>query len=216
MRGSNRPRPAPPIRRGAALRDGTRRALVCLGAAALCACAAPYRVDEGAAAVALADAPADAPFELSGRLSARHGENAVAAGFRWTHAPDADELLLATPFGQTLARLTGSAGGVVLELADGAVARAGDWEALTREALGVPVPVRGLAWWVRAAPHPASAHLIERDAAGRVALLRQDGWEVVYGYRDDGPRPARLVLAYPGIDIRLALDAPGVAGGAAR
>ena len=204
--------PAPPIRGGTGLLDGTRRALVLLGTAALCACAAPSRVDVAAEAVA----PADAQFDLSGRLSARHGENAVAASFRWAHAPDADELLLSTPFGQALARLTGSAGGVVLELADGAVARAGDWEALTRDVLGVPVPVRGLAWWVRAAPHPDSAHVLERDAAGRAAVLRQDGWEVVYGYRDDGPRPARLVLAYPGIEIRLALDAPGNESGATR
>ena len=37
-------------------------------------------------------------------------------------------------------------------------------------------------------------------------VLRQDGWEIVYGYRDDGARPSRLVLAYPGIEVRLALD----------
>ena len=171
-------------------------------AASLAACATPPRVDVAAAAVA----PADAPFELSGRLSARHGETGVAASFRWVHAPETDELLLATPFGQALARLSGGANGVVLELQDGGVARSGDWESLTREALGVPVPVRGLAWWVRGAPHPASAHAVERDTAGRPSVLRQDGWEIVYGYRDEGTQPSRLVLAYPGIEVRLAVD----------
>jgi outer membrane lipoprotein LolB len=185
-----------------ALRGVSRRAVALALAAALAACATPPRVDVGPAAVAAADAP----FELSGRLSARHGEAGVAAGFRWRHAPGTDELLLSTPFGQALARLSGGAQGVVLELQDGGVARSGDWESLTREALGVPVPVRGLAWWVRGRPHPASEHVVERDSAGRAAVLRQDGWEIVYGYRDDGARPSRLVLAYPGIEVRLALD----------
>jgi outer membrane lipoprotein LolB len=185
-----------------AVRGVRRRAVALALAATLTACATPPRVDVATAAVA----PADAPFELSGRLSARHGETGVAASFRWVHAPETDELLLATPFGQALARLSGGADGVVLELPDGGVARSGDWESLTREALGVAVPVRGLAWWVRGAPHPASAHAVERDATGRASVLRQDGWEIVYGYRDDGAQPSRLVLAYPGIEVRLAVD----------
>jgi len=185
-----------------ALRGVRRWAIVLALAATLAACATPPRVDVAAAAVA----PVDAPFELSGRLSARHGENGVAASFRWVHGPETDELLLATPFGQALARLSGGANGVVLELQDGGAARSGDWESLTREALGVPVPVRGLAWWVRGAPHPASAHAVERDTAGRASVLRQDGWEIVYGYRDEGAQPSRLVLAYPGIEVRLAVD----------
>ena len=204
-----RPWPAPGGRGTAPRRAGARwRAFAVAFAAVLAGCATPPRVGVAPAAVAAADER----FELAGRLSARHGENAVAASFRWTHAPGADLLMLSTPFGQGLARLAGSADGVVLELADGAVARAGDWEALTREVLGVPVPVRGLAWWVRAAPHPGSAHVMERDAAGRVAVLRQDGWEIVFGYRDDGAQPSRLVLAYPNVEIRLALDARAEGG----
>ena len=42
-------------------------------------------------------------------------ETGVAAGFRWHHAPGTDELVLSTPFGQALARLSGDADGVVLE-----------------------------------------------------------------------------------------------------
>jgi outer membrane lipoprotein LolB len=175
-----------------------------LSVAILAACATPLRVSVEPARATIADAP----FELSGRLSARFGDDAIAAGFRWTHAPGSDVLLLATPFGQGLARLEGGVDGVALEFADGRGARAADWETLTRQALGVPVPVRGLAWWVRGAARPGSAHAIESDAAGRAAVLRQDGWEIVYGYRDEGARPSRLVLAHPGIEIRLALDAP--------
>lgn len=202
-----------PGRRGAAARRAlTRRALAAGFVAVLAGCATPPRLE----VAAVSFAAADAPFELAGRLSAKHGGNAVAASFRWTHAPDADLLVLSTPLGQGLARLSGSGDGVVLELADGAVARAGDWEALTQEALGVPVPVRGLASWIRGRPHPTTPHMLERDASGRVSLLRQDGWEVVFGYRDDGAQPSRVVLAYPDIEIRLAIDERAGAGGAAR
>ena len=185
-----------------ALRGVRRRAIVLALAATLAACATAPRVDVTTAAAA----PADVPFEMSGRLSARHGETGVTAGFRWHHAPGTDELVLSTPFGQALARLSGNADGVVLERQDGGASRSGDWESLTREALGVPVPVHGLAWWVRGTPHPASAHVVERDTGGRATVLRQDGWEIVYGYRDDGAQPTRLVLVYPGIEVRLAVD----------
>ena len=172
--------------------------LVLLVAVAGCATAPPERA--GSTAIA-----PDTAFEASGRLTAKHRNEAAAANFRWTHAPGRDELTLATPLGSTLARLSGSAREVSLELPDGRSAQAPDWETLTANALGAPIPVRGLASWVRASPHAASAHAVERDDAGRVAVLRQDGWEIVYGYAD-AKRPRTLRLSYPETEIRLVLD----------
>ena len=149
----------------------------------------------------------DAPFELSGRLSARRGSEGAAASFRWTHEPDRDLLILSTPLGAALAQLEGSEGDVRLALADGRVAAASDWPALTTQVLGTPVPVRGLAWWVRGSPHPNAAHTAERDAQGRLVTLRQDGWEIVFDYAADSGRPSRLRLAYPDTEVRLVLDA---------
>lgn len=151
----------------------------------------------------------DRGFELAGRLSARHGNEAAAASFRWTHRSDRDELVLVTPFGQTLAKLDGNDVLVRLELPDGRVAQAPDWEALTANVLGAPIPLRGLSWWVRGVPHPGSAHSIERDADARAKVLHQDGWEIVYAYGGDGARPSRLRLAYPDVEIRLVLDSFG-------
>lgn len=152
------------------------------------------------------DIAADTSFEVSGRLSARHGSNGAAASFRWTHRPASDEFLISTPLGQALARLSGSAAVVRLETTDGRSEEAPDWEALTAKVLGAPIPVRGLAWWVRASPRAGSAHSAELDAARRVASLRQDGWEIVYEYDGDAKRPSRLRLRYPDVEIRLVLD----------
>lgn len=177
-----------------------RAALAALAAIALASCAVVPP-----STTAFPPLP-DAAFELAGRLSARRATDGVAANFRWRHVPRSDEFLLASPMGSTLARLEGSRGRVRLELADGNATEAYDWEALTAQVLGAPLPVRGLAWWVRASPHPDSAYAAEPDAAARLAVLRQDGWEIVYSYRDAEREPMRLVLAFPDVEVRLVID----------
>ena len=167
-------------------------------------CATPGTPASGGPAAVLPDVA----FEVAGRLSARHGTEAAAANFRWNHAPGRDALTLATPLGSTLARLQGDESEVRLDLPDGRSASAPDWDSLTAKVLGTPVPVRGLASWVRASPHPRSAHDVERDAQSRIVVLRQDGWEIVYGYAAD-ERPRSLRLNYPDTEIRLVLDSWG-------
>lgn len=151
--------------------------------------------------------PTDATFDASGRLSVRSPREAIAAQFAWAHEPDSDTIDLATPLGAMLARLTRTSAGAELELSGGRIEQAETFEVLAERALGAPLPVSGLAWWVRGAPRPGTEHTIERDAAGRATVLRQAGWEIVYGYADPtSKRPARLVLTYPEIEVRLVID----------
>jgi len=176
-------------------------------AMAVAACAPLQTRDPQAGA-----AHGDAAFDVTGRLSARHRSEAASAGFRWSHRHDGDELSLASPLGQTLAELRGDASSVRLTLPDGRTTQAADWEALTANVLGAPLPVRGLAWWIRGIGHPGSPHTIERDAGGaRAAVLRQDGWEIVYEARDD-ERPLRLRMTYPDTEIRLVIDSWSTSG----
>lgn len=181
-------------------RGARRHVFVTICAAALAGCASVPRTQ------AEIEAAGSSGFELAGRLSARSGDAAATANFRWTHRSDRDELVLSTPLGQTLARLDGNPARVRLELPDGRIAQAPDWETLTNEALGAPIPVRGLAWWVRGLPHPGAEHSIDRDADARIAVLRQDGWEIVYSYGGAGALASRLRLAFGEVEIRLALD----------
>jgi len=147
----------------------------------------------------------DEPFEVVARMSARHASEGIAVNVRWQHEGPRDELFLSTPMGGALARLTGDGARVRLELADGQVRDADDFESLTRTLLGVPLPVRGLAWWIRGQPRPGSPHAAELDGRGRVEVLRQDGWEIVYGY-GDGPRPVRVTMRYPEVEVRIVVD----------
>jgi outer membrane lipoprotein LolB len=151
---------------------------------------------------------ADAAFALDGRLSARRGADAVAVGFAWVHEPPRDTLVVTSPLGQTLAELEGDIGRRVrLTLADGRSSEDDDWVALTGRMLGFPLPVDALAAWVRASPHGGSAYAVEPDGSGRPALLRQDGWEIAFGYTDaEARRPARLRLSTADTEVRIVIE----------
>jgi len=189
------------------LRGICARAVAAAGAAILCACA-PALIERPAPPSALA--PQATAFELTGRLSARRGNDALSANFRWTHEAERDELDLSSPLGQTIARLSGDASGVHLQTPDGKVATASDWAALTTRALGWPLPVAGLAFWIQGAPRDGVPAAVERASDGMPAALRQDGWRVVYQAFERGSdgvsRPKRLTLDYADVELRIAVD----------
>ena len=153
---------------------------------------------------------ADAPFSIGGRISARRGAAGVAGAFTWSHDVEHDEIDLASPLGQTLAHLVGDPRGVTVRLPEGRVETARTWRELTERAFDVVIPVEGLAAWVRGRPRADARFSVERDASARVALLRQDGWEVVYAYADGTAQlPFRVDLTYPGaerIEVRVVVD----------
>ena len=156
---------------------------------------------------------ADSPFVLGGRISAHRGDNAVAGSFSWQHDPAHDAIELSTPLGQTLAKLEGNATEASVQLSDGRSESAPTWHALTERAFGVTIPVDGLASWIRARPRPGAPFSVDRDAAGRVAELRQAGWDIVYAYADESAQaPFRVTLSYPGaepIEVRIVVDRRG-------
>jgi outer membrane lipoprotein LolB len=160
-----------------------------------------------------------AAFEASGRLSAKRGSEGVAAHFTWSHAPSSDRFDVSTPMGQIVARLSGDPSGVRIERPGEAPVAYPDWGALTREVFGVAIPVDGLASWIQAQPVAGPAFDLERDAAGRPLVLRQQGWEIVYAYADaaSSANPSRLVMRYPDtepIEVRIAVDRWQLAGAA--
>lgn len=145
---------------------------------------------------------------LQGRIGVQSGEQSLSGAIRWRHDAETDEMLLTSPLGQGVARIVRDAEGMVLEMPNQPSRRAPDAESLTREALGYSLPVSGLTWWVQARPDPGRAFEATRDAAGRLAQLKQDGWVIDYlDYAVDAPaRPRRMVVARDGLEIRLVAD----------
>ena len=141
-------------------------------------------------------------FELSGRVAVRYAEEALSGRIFWRHSDDAEELLITSPLGQGLARVTRSRGGYLLEASDGKTYRAADAESLTEQALGWRLPLAGLADWVRGRPAPATP---SEALGGSGREFRQDGWDVAYEeFR--GGRPLRLRLTREDLEIRLIVD----------
>jgi len=154
--------------------------------------------------------PTIASFEAAGRLSVRHGGDALTANFRWRHDGDQDELDLASPLGQTVARLSGGRDGVTLRTADGRVVTGNDWPELTARALDWSLPVDGLAFWIQGVPRADAPFVAERAADGTLGFLRQDGWTIAYqSFASDAAgvvRPGRMTLSYPNVELRLVVD----------
>jgi outer membrane lipoprotein LolB len=152
-----------------------------------------------------------AGYEIAGRLSARHDADAFSATFHWTHGADRDAVDLASPLGQILARLSGDSRGVSLQTPDGHIQTAADWNTLTSRGLGWALPVEGLSYWIQGTPRKGAPFTAEAGNDGALSVLRQDGWTITYqAFAEDArgvSRPARMTLEYPGVELRLVIDA---------
>ena len=152
--------------------------------------------------------PESAPFEMNGRISIKYDGKRNSAGLHWTHRQQSDEILLLTPLGQTAARVYRDNG--IATLDDGTKHYQDvDAASLMQQVLGWHLPMVGLHQWVLGLPDADSPAQIERDSSGRIALLRQDGWDVHYlSYADPKPdsMPKRLKLNHDDMQVELLID----------
>lgn len=179
-------------------------------ARALAACAVAALLSGCAVFAPGAAAPAAAPFDILGRVLASNDGRAFSSGFRWRHDAEGDEIWLMSPVGQTLAHILADAGGATLTSADQQEYRAQSVENLTRRALGWPLPLSRLQYWINgdAAPGVLIATVV-RDAQGRLSTLEQDGWSIRYAYPEalpGSPLPRRLDMAQDRQLIRMIVD----------
>jgi outer membrane lipoprotein LolB len=143
-------------------------------------------------------------FELSGRVAVRSAKDSGSARIFWRHSSDADEMLITSPVGQTIARIRRDDGVFRLETGDRKEYRAYDAETLTEEALGWRLPLTGLSDWIQGRASPdRPAEVSGRPGDG--LDIRQDGWSVAYEEFREG-KPFRLRLSREGIEIRLVVD----------
>ncbi len=170
-----------------------RRAL-CLAALVLAGCAQLQTVSR--------EQPV---FELHGKLAAREGEDGFSGNIAWRHAAGSDEMLITTALGQGVARIVRDRDGVVLTTAEPKEYRGSDAESISEQALGYRLPLAGLADWVQGRPSTVLPKAtITRKPDGSLARLEQGGWTIDY-LDYEGGRPSRLRLAYPGLELRLAV-----------
>jgi outer membrane lipoprotein LolB len=157
----------------------------------------------GCAEVALQQAAGAPDFELSGRFALTYKGEGNSGNISWRYGAAAEELLITSPLGQGVARIVRNGGEYILTTPEPREFRAADAESLMERAVGVRLPLAGLADWVRARPAQGESQP-RYDAQGRLAELQQAGWKVEYlEYADK--LPMRLRLTYPGVELRLAI-----------
>ena len=171
-----------------------RFALCALAAAILGACAA----------LPEPGAPPPGGFELSGRAAISSAKDSGSVRIFWRHSSEADDMLITSPIGQGIARITREGERFRLVTADKTEYRAADAEDLTDQALGWRLPLASLPDWVQGRASLDRPALVT-GRAGEGLEIRQDGWRVAYEEFREG-RPFRLRLMREGLEIRLVVD----------
>ena len=82
---------------------------------------------------------------------------------------------------------------------------------MLQNALGLPLPARGLSNWLRGEVRPGGNASVERNTKGQVSKIIQDGWTLNYNWGKSN-HLEKLVMTRSSnigsIDIRLVFDNP--------
>lgn len=122
-------------------------------------------------------------ISVGGRLSVRYRQDgqpqSVQGKFLWQQSATRTDIELASPLGQTLARITLLPGSAVLEQSGKPTAEATNASALTKAMLGWPLPVEGLRYWLQGFVRTLSGDLLAVPV-GDGNEQEGDGWRVRY------------------------------------
>lgn len=120
-------------------------------------------------------------WQLSGRIGVvARGGRGGAAGLSWQQSGDWISMSLSGPFGMGGVHLYGTPGAMVLVNSKGKRFYTSEPSAALETALGWPVPVSSLRYWVIGRPAPGQPYKLRLDAHGLVMQLVQQGWTVSY------------------------------------
>ncbi len=176
----------------------------------LTACSHGPGIKPESAAVDLAFSTRPVAFRLDGRVSVKAGEESFSGGLSWRLDAADQELLLRTPLGQGVAELRSGPSGMELRNSEGRMYYAADADALVVQALGMELPLRGLAWWVVALPRPESTFRAIPDSDGHLGELWQDGWQILFGRYEvfkGQALPGKLIARRgDALEVRLVID----------
>ena len=147
-------------------------------------------------------------WSLHGTLAVRPaGGDASRVTMRWRQSPDSYHVRFMGPLGVGLFEVEGTATAVEARFPDGRRTSAASPEALLEQEIGWSVPLQGLRYWFVGAPVPDVApSKLELDDLGRLALLEQAGWTVVYERYDtvDGlSLPERIRFSNASVDATI-------------
>lgn len=121
-------------------------------------------------------------WQLSGKLAVKQpSDSGTAIINRWQQQGERYDLALSSSFlGMGSTQLKGVPGFIELTMADGETYQSSDPETLVAAATGWQLPIDNLAWWIRGLPAPDGDFRLLFDEQNRLAILKQNGWEIRY------------------------------------
>jgi len=147
-------------------------------------------------------------WDLSGRIAVRSGEQAFQGRFRWLQRPDELELVLRSPIGTNVMRISGPSERLTLETR-GEQYPLEDPEAQLSALVGWWLPVTSFRSWLLGIPDPAYAARERMGPDGTLASLEQRLWRIDiadYQLADGVLVPRRLDLRHAALDLRVVVD----------
>ncbi len=128
-------------------------------------------------------------FDLAGRIAISDGKDGGSGRFDWQQRGAAYSLRFTAPVTARSWRLEAQPGQALLIESNGAVRVANSAEQLLQRELRWHLPSDSLRYWVLGMRAPGAASDLTFDAEGRLAQLRQSGWEIRYIEFDDAHSP---------------------------
>jgi outer membrane lipoprotein LolB len=130
----------------------------------------------------------------------------------WEQQGEYYDLALSSSFlGMGSTNLRGTPGFLELQLANGDTYQSSNPEQLVQAATGWQLPIDSLTWWIRGLPAPDGNFRLLFDDQQRLAIIRQDGWEIRYdrwqAFIDDLPQlPARITALKDDKRVRVVIS----------
>jgi outer membrane lipoprotein LolB len=152
-------------------------------------------------------------WQLSGKLAVRQpSDSGTAVINHWEQQGEQYDLALSSSFlGMGSTSLRGTPGFLELQLANGDTYQSSNPEQLVQAATGWQLPIDSLTWWIRGLPAPDGNFRLLFDDQQRLAIIRQDGWEIRYdrwqAFIDDLPQlPARITALKDDKRVRVVIS----------
>ncbi len=119
-------------------------------------------------------------WHMEGKVGVRDEHDSGSAHFLWQQREREFFLKVTGPLGMGAAVAYGDGSSVVMRLKDDQVMVGRTAQALVAQHFGWRVPFDEMVWWARGIPAPGNQSQAQRDAQGQLAVLRQDGWQVLF------------------------------------
>lgn len=148
-------------------------------------------------------------WELKGRAVVATATDGWTANVAWRQQAANSELRLQGALGVGGVRVRSDGQTYEIETSKGEKITADDGAAALEQAIGVPLPVGNLRFWLLGVPAPETVAIEELDDTGRLSKLEQDGWQAMYDryvYQHHAWLPGRVRLEKGPLRMRVVVD----------